>query len=80
MCDGCSPPKKPTYQGKTLILEPQICLCLCPNVTFGPRGPRCDKCNHVMNVTVVGLNDHDWEGLWLRNGQPVRVDQARGGE
>gem|GEM_PF-2286480 len=75
MCEACSPPRIPHYEGRTLILERAKCSCVCPNTVFESKGPRCPRCSHLVKIELTD----NWEDpeLWInpRTRNTVKVDE-----
>ena len=82
MCEACSPPREPVFVGKSIMLQPpEPCLCSCLEFTYQPDGKRCMKCNHLVKITVEGVDDSEWDRpLWIdpETKHPVLLTEAVG--
>jgi len=77
-CEDCATRDRVEYRGKVKILTKFECFCACETKLFiyGPDGPRCETCHHLLKNPVDLYDADSWDPLWMPNGQPIRRDQV----
>ncbi len=80
MCEDCRTQLAGHYEGKKLVLEPTRCPCDCEShpVILGEN--RCEKCDHMIRGYKEVTSEVYEEPLVLKNGYPIRNDEAWTGE
>jgi len=66
MCKACRTPYEKQYEGGRLILTRRTCPCSnCEETEFRDDGTRCVRCNCLLPVIVIGVNDQEgFDDVW----------------
>jgi hypothetical protein len=77
LCEACSPPRIPRYEGTRLILDRVSCNCKCKETVLESKGPRCEDCDHQVKIELADR----WEDplIWIdpKTHRPVKLDSVK---